>query len=284
MTATVVCGALVLCLASCTSPDRVTVEDNELGITALEIEHDEQAGEPIVEVRGVDSVGSEVARFRSRVGNVADLEEIPNADFDTRHGKEITISVRGEATSRVTTRSTEKTDITASMTGPRAFVFLQLAAESLRHDIVVVENARPDVAYTTGQCDPGVLRPSPTAYGCCQWDQGTKYFTDFSNNAQRGSHRAFDGAIGACRTIGGGTCSGTVCVYGPCGAKPPAFSSFSPYVKVVDIGSSCQFQTASAPGQNSWGDGTGYCPYTGCINGVPVTGGAGSGSGYWEYY
>ena len=276
----------LLAVASCTSggDHSIAVGQNSLGITTLQVDRYGQAGESIIEVRGEDASGRDVVTYRSRYGYMPELPALPDTTIDTHRGKEITISVAGAEPLHVTNRSPDVTDLAPEMMSPSATAFLRLpeVAKLLAHDITLV-TASSEVPYGTGPCGPSNMRNNVGANGCCQWNSGvSNYYTMHipSNNLSMASYRVFNADIGECRTSTGGLCTGTGCTYGPCGAKNPSLYSPGAYAKVISNGTSCSWYAATGPGQSTYGNTSGSCGYTGCNNGTPVTGGA--GTGWWE--
>ena len=280
------CGTLVVLATSCTSDAgdaSIAVAQNSLGITTLQVDRDAQPGESIIEVRGEDASGHDVVTFRSRYGYMPDLAPLPADAIDTHRAKEITISVTGAQPLRMTNRSPDVTDLAPDMLSPSASAFLKLpeVAKVLEHEITVVASST-EIGYSTYSCGPSNMRTTPGANGCCQWNSGSNYYTMHvpSNNLANASFRVFNADIGECRTSTGDLCSGTGCTYGPCGAKNPSVYSPGAYAKVISNGTSCSWYAATGPGQSTYGNVSGTCGYTNCDNGVPTTGG--SGTGWYE--
>jgi hypothetical protein len=298
MTTASVLAALALG-TGCSADDerQVEVATNELGVVALDTHRGEVAGEKVFELSGLDANGSEIASFRMRVGHIEDLPDVPNANFDDHLGTEVTIVVDGHTT-RMITRETQTVAVSMNGAPARAQRLLQLPEVSrVLASEVAIEPPAPaqtEPAYAAS-CAAYAMRTTPIAEDCCMKTSSTRD-TMHVNPAAQTRYVTRAGSTFSqnyvCRTAtGSSNCSGTACVYGPCGYRAPALWSDGglyplpykdPEVGVDYCGAEFYSTNYNSP---ALPDITGTCAYNDCVNGVSiVAGGGGSGAaGYWDY-
>lgn len=203
----------------------------------------------------------------------------------THTGTEITINVESTDPARTISRQTALAEMRTPFDSKvEAFLRLPEVAASLAREVGLtyapVGAPATEQPLSTFTCNGGDLRPSPAAWHCCEDSRTTMFIR--GDGTGRLADRGFKNGW-RCKTSTGGTCSGTACIYGPCGGttasinSPPPGTSFH----IRDNAGWCFAATSGSDGP--YGNPGGTCGYTGCLNGTPVTGGAGSASGYWEY-
>ena len=275
----------VVCLSfafgvSCTTPDDmatriVVTEQNELGVTAIEVSRFDQERDVFV-LRAFNKHVEEVGSVRLRLGEVAELTG------DDKTGSELVVAVGNEQH-----RQVSREQVRFQLAGPFAppiehlLKVEKISTALLREASIVVSLAQPtaeDPFNNGGSCNPDLMNTSPVAKQCCSyWGWSGNCLTgecvmvtftrhvNASNQVVERNKR-----YGNCKSSTGGSCSGSACYFGPNGFSRPNLVSGSGYPKIwVDASQDCVYQFYGSPQTPVFGDVTGTYP-TGrgcCVNG-----------------
>jgi len=267
--------------------DLIDVEQNELGVTHVEIARSTAGGERMLEIRGLDAGGFELAVLRLRTGTVYYGEENAQTHESGATGTELAITV-ADLTATAVTPDLYPHPLNPMFDGADQFVRLAAVSAELEREAgisVVVPVANDDeTAYGTssGTCPASYMRTTPLAKSCC-FDPsssvgGNTFHIDQATN--RVVTRAHNPYGTKCKASNGtGTCSGTGCFYGPCGFANPVFFTGTGTPRVFmepnpstgwTGGSNCKwgFNTYNPAPIQLVGDVTGTCAATTCPGGI----------------
>ena len=276
------------CIAACdpssTGTDRVSVEQNELGIETVVIEHAPQ----LTTLRGLDANGAEVAGATLRTGDVMFTPDPDLAPAQMTRGREVTVWLRDERMPPLTLRGSELVTLPDVWGQPlAAFMHLDPVVRLLAADAQVVFTERSTVErpYTGGTCNSDYY---PTQKGtvamCCQED-GINWAVKTT-----GGPLLWRG-IGAACSGGPPNCTGTDCVFGPCGSYVYWTGPATPgHVFYPDSSSVCgrdagntNWEPEEYVSQQLYPSVNPTCPYNWCCEGMPITGtSCGCGDGACE--
>jgi hypothetical protein len=219
--------AIGLFLVGCSEdgPDRIPVEDNDIGVAYVEVTHDKPKGERLLTLRGFDQDGEEVAQVTLRTGRVLYADRWNN-------GTELTYSREGStqmntSPDRLRHQTDEPLDPVLA-----SFVRLEIVASEIENEAGITFKRRPspskdgEVGYSYANCGPGAFASNKAGpSGCCSdhyngtqlatasvvgWQQGLDSGIAYRNTTGRACRRS-DGVSTGC-----GINSDT-CYYGPCG-------------------------------------------------------------------
>ena len=278
-------GFWILFAISCAADDpsqRIDVGDNELGVTSIEIKKLDQGDDHIVEVRGLDAGGNEVARVKRRIGMIADF---PGGEL----GSEVTLT-RGSVEQRIISLELDRLILEPRDPGMRDF--LELAAPQLAQANIEAA-AKPvggdhDASYTTTQCSGWQLLSNQSSRECCWQASPGQAHTVFHNSIKINDAEAivtrYRNPYGtACKASDGvSSCLGTNCYYGPFGFNTPSISpSNGQYANIYsqylggDYSCAAYFQATNPPA--NFPDIVGSnAPNQGCPGGA-------TGAGKWDW-
>jgi len=268
--------ASVLFVTGCTSSDQIVVENNDLGIVALEAHQTSEGGNSVLELRGFTADQQERVLVRRTIGVIPGLSKITLGPDDV--GTEIVAVVGGKTKLHMATREMHRFPVDASKTDdPDVTRFLQLSevSSTLQRmgNIEVINLAREssELPFSTESCpsDTLIAPPGPVAYQCC-YQTGTNnpgnwtVFIRPSDNTMvvRGRH-----PTGAhCSSGSWYQCFGADCYYGPNGFSRPFF--YSGYAGVFSGGGYC---VGSSSAQSEFPNVTGSFPAGSCNNEIAST-------------
>jgi hypothetical protein len=214
--------AIWACQGAEEGPRVVDVEDNDLGITQLEIERRVEKGDPVLELRGLDDDGAEIALARLRRGVVMYSSD-PGLAEEPSDGSELVITI-GADDFKMVNASREPRTVTPPTDSPIAtFIGLEAVTRELEAEAGIrFDRARPprEAAYTAGNCQDWTIASSSTHQMCCQDGSHGPY--KIANDGTANAGKLGMRYVGTpCRTSGGGSCGvgyGVACDYGPCGS------------------------------------------------------------------
>jgi hypothetical protein len=225
----VLCLAAAGCSTSAVDETEIAnVEQNELGIARIKVEHRLQGSDRILDVRGLDASGDEVASATLRTGMV---RYSPDPDLMApgwSAGTELTISAGIDTASFVSPDRLPHEVRTPDETALATFVSLRAVANEIQQEAGIrfsaVQNT-DEVAFVAGNCAGWNF---PTANGnpsqCCQDGSNHWFKIGGGSNINKLGFRTVNpmgGAYGGtCRGSDGvALCTGIGCTYGPCATK-----------------------------------------------------------------
>ena len=269
-------------LASCTpATDSIEVTAaNELGVTAIAVDHFTEGDARVFELRGFDAAGEQRALVRLRTGAIADAAAwFPVGDDGDLTGSEITTSI-GDVNARYVTRETALFDLEASDPTSQQFLALDAVASTLQREANIVVPPLPtgnEAPYVQGPCRSFDLLTSPVAGQCCYAfaappsliGGGTEFYNAATNKIVRRKINKY--GYGCRASDGQSACAGVNCYYGPLGYARATFTDPpTSYWRVSTVyePDRCSLQTSTTPLAPIFGDMTGsYSPGLGCPGG-----------------
>ena len=262
---------LAVLVGGCSSSDeasRIEVTgSNALGIRALETERVQTGNANVFTVHAL-SATEEIASVRITVGTVPALVGLVDGYDD--QGSEIAIAIDGHE------RQTLSPEMQHILLNPKAYqeqpieqLFEVDALSTVLEREANVFVQRPDAganelayAWSVATCSTAVVMPTPTAYQCCFWSNGTgtASATRFFRSDNILVERSRSPTHLSCRASdGSGTCNGQACTYGPNSfARPsmtPPNGSYPYMSKVVEYPYyDCYGVWTSSPQPHLFGD------------------------------
>jgi hypothetical protein len=207
------CFAFIACGAQ--NEDLKSVENNELGITHLRIDHRDEVDDRILEITGLDASGDELAMATLRTGMVFYGADMPEA---WHPGTELTIMVDTYRKSYVSPDREAHTLPAPDDRSVDAFIRLAEVASAIEHEAGIRFRipATDEVAFAAAACQGSnfpIDKGSPSQ--CCVDGANLYHKIASGTNVNKLAYRTTGQA---CRTSGGGTACTSDCYYGPCGA------------------------------------------------------------------
>jgi hypothetical protein len=226
--------SLVFALAACQgqSDDIIAVEQNELGITELRIDHRTEGADRFLDVVGLNASGEELASATLRTGLVRYSYDGENTGEPTAAGTELSVTV-GELTQSYTSPDREAHDVFMPPQQELAtFVKLKAVGEAL-HDEAGIgffeeQPAAAESPYFVSTCYGGIFpidKGNPSQ--CCRNDYHMWHKIASGANLNKLAYRTYYPNV--CRTSGGATgCNDTtnICYFGPCGGHIEDLSAY----------------------------------------------------------
>ena len=299
----------VVVLSCSLGTDDRDVEANDLGIANVEM-HRLDGEDRVLVITATDEQGLLKARAQLRTGLV--YIESDWAPPSWVYGTEVTIIV-GEQQVRYATPGVERHEKPEPIRESLAsFVRLRAVARAIDEEVGIRFKPHDggEVAFFAANCSGAnfsMYNVSGNTLGnpqqCCQ--DGNQWFKiGGGGNIGKLATRSLS-PYGACKTSSGGSCTGTACTYGPCGAEAwgatgtvnaavftPRLSNFTNRCGWDDNGSEAGGNHYPEPytDQQTKPGVTATCPYTWCVAGTATYGdkaltltvfsGSGSGAGH----
>ena len=246
--------ALLVLAAGCTAPagtaTRIDVEQNELGVVALQIEDVDTGGDRTYELQGLDAGDRALVSVRLHVGEIADLATFRPRDTST-HGSELVITTPGRDPMRLVSSETRYWMVPASEDATwrrfRALSAVRTALEKASIRSVAPDDAAPpaDTRYDdyprwqdppyTYNCPPDFLQSVVTqtrdtyVQQCC-WTSNYPYgwyYTPYTLFVVPSNQNIVMrmGPSTPCTNPDGSWCTGSGCFFGPNGFSKPVYQA-----------------------------------------------------------
>jgi len=268
--------AAIICCVACgetnVGTERVAAEPNALGIVTLEVQTEQR----VTTIRGLDANEVEVAGAALRRGDVMFTPDPDLSPPQPTTGRELVVWLGGERMAPFTLRGSDFISVPEIWGGPLAtFMRLDAVTRVLANGGIAFARPAAERAYTGGTCNPDKFPTSKgSVYSCCEEDGGM--WVVKSSGSQ-----LLNRALGAACSGGPANCTGTDCVYGPCGSYVYWFgpTNASGHVFHPDSSSVCGRDAGNSNWEpEEWVSQTLYpgvspsCPYNWCCEGMPIEG------------
>jgi len=226
---------MTLWMWSCTTaPELVTVETNELGITALAVEHSADGGNRQLVLHALDGNSRELGTVTLVTGRVLYKSDLDEDGEWVAHGTSLAVTFGASSWSDVAPKVASYAAADPDNAALRTFVHLAPVAGELEREAGITFRAKlppsPELGYALADCvgtsglfpqknSSGATLPNPIS--CCINFSGSTIWSTYHRQSFYQLSYRYIGP--ACTTQAGGACDargGSMgdCYYGPCGA------------------------------------------------------------------